>query len=176
MANNPLPPERPPAPAESPPAAPPPTGDPDGFAAPDPRHDPRSFGDLLSELSNETTTLVRQEIALAKREIEEAKNEIKEEARVAAKQAAFIAAGGAVAYSGLIVLLVGLGWLLGQILDEELIWLGLLVVGALEAAVGFALAKKGMNRLQALQPPDTTPDRTIKTLKEDKEWLKNETP
>lgn len=130
-----------------------------------PAGDPRSLGDLLSELSSETTTLVRQEIALASREI-------REEIRTASKNAAYIAAGGALAYAGLITLLMGLGWLLGEILfDAE--WLGLLIVGAIVAAVGYTLVKKGLDTLKAMDP---VPERTVQTLKEDKQWLKNEIP
>ena len=128
-----------------------------------PGGDPRSLGDLFSELATETTTLVRQEIALASKEI-------REEIRTASKNVASIAAGGALAYAGLIVLLMGLGWLLGELLfDAE--WLGLLIVGLVVALVGYALVKKGLDTLKQMDP---APERTIQTLKEDKEWLKNE--
>jgi hypothetical protein len=130
-----------------------------------PGGDSRSLGDLFGELATETTTLVRQEVALAKKEI-------REEIRTVAKNVAEIVAGGALAYAGLIVLLTGLGLLLGELLfDAE--WLGLLVVGALVAAVGGALAKKGLDTLKRMDP---TPERTLETLKEDKEWLKHQTP
>ena len=128
-----------------------------------PGGDPRSLGDLFSELATETTTLVRQEIALASKEI-------REEIRTASKNVASIAAGGALAYAGLIVLLMGLGWLLGELLfDAE--WLGLLIVGLVVALIGYALVKKGLDTLKQMDP---APERTIQTLKEDKEWLKNE--
>ena len=127
--------------------------------------DDRSLGDLLGELANETTTLVKQEVALAKKEI-------REEVREAGRNLGYTAAGGALAYVGLIAVVIGLGWLLGELLgDAE--WLGLLLVGLAVAAAGYVLLQKGLAKLKAMDP---TPDRTIKTLKEDKEWLKNETP
>ncbi len=133
--------------------------------APPPHADGRSLGDLLGELAHETTTLVKQEIALAK-------TEIKEEIRTAGKNVGFIAVGGAVAYTGLIAVVIGLGWLLGEILaDAE--WLGILLVGLAVAGIGYALVQKGLTMLKEM---DIQPERTIKTLKEDKEWLKHETP
>ena len=155
-------------------AAPPPRP-----VAPPPYADDRSLGDLLGELANETTTLVKQEIALAKTEIREEVKTATDEAKTAAKNAGFIAAGGAVAYTGLIAIVIGLGWLLGEILGGAE-WLGILLVGLIVAAVGYALVKKGLTTLQheldALKRIDPKPERTIKTLKEDKQWLKNETP
>jgi hypothetical protein len=132
---------------------------------PPPHLDPRSIGDLLGELFGETSTLLRQEVALAK-------VEIKKEVRTASVNLGSMAAGGAVAYAGLIVLLTGLGLALGQLFDEDRTWLGLLIVGALAAAVGYVLVKKGLDRLKA---ESLAPERTIETLKEDKQWLQNET-
>jgi hypothetical protein len=131
---------------------------------PRPRADERSIGDLLGELANETTTLLKQELALAK-------VEIRQEVRIAARNSAYVAAGGAVAYAGAIVLLIGLGWLIGQLLGATLIWLGLLLVGAIVAGAGYALVQKGLSTLQDM---DATPERTAETLKENKQWLKDE--
>jgi hypothetical protein len=129
-----------------------------------PPPDDRSIGDLLGELVNETTTLLKQEVALAK-------TEIREEAKTAARNGAYVAAGGAVAYAGLVVLLIGLGWLVGQIIDVNLIWLGLLLVGAAVAAGGYALVQKGLTAFNEMDP---TPERTVETLEENKQWLKEE--
>ena len=140
--------------------------EPEDVASVPPRADEeRSIGELLGELASETTTLVKQEVALAKKEITE-------EARVAAKNVGYTVAGGAVAYVGLIAVVIGLGWLLGELLgDAE--WLGLLIVGLVVAAIGYGLLQKGLTKLKEMDP---TPDRTLRTLKEDKEWLKNQTP
>lgn len=138
------------------------SGPPPGARRPGLRTDDRSLGDLLGELADETTTLVKQEIALAK-------TEIREDLRTAGKNAGTIAAGGAVAYTGLITLVFGLALLLGTFMPD---WLAFLLLGLVVAFVGYGLAQKGFTTLKEM---DKKPERTIKTLKEDKEWLKQET-
>lgn len=131
--------------------------------------DDRSIGDLFSELTSETTTLVKQEIRLVKAEATQ-------EAKAAGAAIGSAVAGGAVAYTGLITLVIGLGWGLGKLLGEDLdmIWLGLLIVGGIVALIGFVLLKKGLDKIKDLSsaPLDTT----IQTLQEDKQWLKAQTP
>jgi hypothetical protein len=139
--------------------------DPPDLHPPPPDADPRSVGDLFRELAGETSTLLRQEVALAK-------TEIKQEVRTASVNLGSMAAGGAVAYAGLIVLLMGLGTALGELFDEDRVWLGLLIVGLIAAVAGYVLVKKGLDRLKA---EGLAPERTITTLKEDKQWLQNET-
>ena len=152
------------------PAAPPTTKPPgsvtlvEGDARPAPADD-RSIGDLISELTTETTTLVKQEIRLVKAEA-------REEAREAGAAVGAAVAGGAVAYAGLIPILIGAGWGLGLLLDDDLIWLGILLVGALVAVVGALMLKKGLDQIKHLSPPLDT---TAQTLKEDKQWIKEET-
>ena len=129
----------------------------------DPRQDDRSLGDLFSELTTETTTLVRQEIALAK-------TELTADAKKAGASAGLAAGGGMVAYAGFVVLLVALGLGLNTLLDSE--WLGLLIVGLVVLVVGAVVLMKGLAALKAINP---TPERTLQTLKDDKQWLKNQT-
>ena len=132
--------------------------------APDPHDDPRSIGDLLGELLSETSTLVRQEVQLAR-------TEIASEAKTAAVSAGAAAAGGAVAYAGFIVLIIGLGWGLGELLGG-LEWLGITLAGLIVAVVGVVMLRGGLAKLTDIDP---APERTIKTLKEDKQWLKDQT-
>ncbi|WP_420454270.1 phage holin family protein [Rubrivirga sp.] len=136
----------------------------EGGAARPPAADDRSLGDLLSELSTETTTLVKQEVRLAKAE---ARQEIHE----AGKGIGAAVAGGAVAYTGLIALVIGLGWGLGELLDGAE-WLGITIAGVVVALIGYVLLKKGLDQLKALSPPLDT---TVQTLQEDKQWIKAET-
>ncbi len=130
---------------------------------PAPVPDDRSIGDLLGELLRETSTLVRQEITLAR-------TEITSDAKNAGRAAGSAAAGGAVAYAGFIVLLIGLGFGLNALLGSA--WLGLLLVGLVVAVVGVVMLRGG---LAALKQIDPTPERTLKTLQEDKEWIQNQT-
>ena len=132
--------------------------------APDPHDDPRSVGDLLGELISESTTLVKQEITLAK-------TEVTRDVKAAAVSAGAAAAGGAVAYAGFIALVIGLGWGLGELLGG-LEWLGITIAGLIVAAIGAVMLKGGLEKLKDIDP---APERTIQTLKEDKQWLKDQT-
>lgn len=135
-------------------------------ATPAPSAEP-TLGDLLSQLTTETTALVKQEVRLAK---VEAREEITE----AGKGVGAAISGGAVAYTGLIALVIGLGWGLGLLIgdDLELVWLGIVIVGALVAAIGAVLLTKGIDQLKTLSTPLDT---TTQTLKEDKQWIKQQT-
>lgn len=125
------------------------------------QQDERSLGELFGELSRETSTLVRQEIQLAK-------TEISHKATEAGKDIAFIAAGGAIAYVGLIVLAFAVVYLLALVVPG---WLSALIVGAVIAGIGYYLVQKG---LKSLKHANLAPQRTIETLKEDKEWAKEQ--
>ena len=126
--------------------------------------DDRSVGELLSDLVQETRTLVRQEIELAK-------TELGEKASKAGKNVGFAAAGGFVAYAGFVVLLVGLGALLAELFGDGLGWLGFVIVGVVVLIIGYALIQKG---LKTLKEENFSLERTAESLKEDKQWLKEE--
>ena len=126
--------------------------------------DDRSLGELLSDLVQETRTLVRQEIELAK-------TEASEKASKAGRSIGFAAAGGFVAYAGFIVFLIGLGALLAELFGEDWSWLGYAAVGFVVIVIGALLLQKG---LKTLKEQNFSLERTAETLKEDKEWLKEE--
>ncbi|MDX1663039.1 MAG: phage holin family protein [Candidatus Promineifilaceae bacterium] len=126
-------------------------------------HDDRSLGELFSELSRETSTLVRQEVHLAKVEMSETATKV-------GKNIAFIAAGGAVLYAGfLVILLVFIDGLIDAANIEA--WLAALIVGLVVLAIGGFLVYRGYNQLKQV---DMVPERTIETLKEDAEWAKRQ--
>ena len=122
----------------------------------------RSLGELFSELAQDTSTLVRQEMTLAK-------TEMSQKASRVGKDVGFLAAGGAVAYAGLLAVLAGIIVLLGQIIP---MWLSALLVGLVVAGVGYFLVRKG---LEALKREDLAPRQTIETIKEDQQWAKDQT-
>ena len=124
--------------------------------------DDRSLGELFSELAQETSTLVRQEVALAK-------TEMGEKASRVGKDVGFLAAGGAVAYAGLLAILAAVIVVLDTFLP---LWLAALLVGLVVVGVGYFLVKKG---LDALKSEDVAPRQTIETLKEDGQWIKDQT-
>jgi len=116
----------------------------------------RSLGELLKDLTQEITTLVRQEAKLAKAEMSEKASRI-------GKDLAFLAAGGAVAYAGLLALIAALIIMLANM---GLGWGGAaLLVGLVVTGLGGFLVMKGLN---ALKQEDLVPRQTIESLKEDK--------
>jgi hypothetical protein len=122
----------------------------------------RSLGELFSELAQDTSTLVRKEVQLAK-------TEMSQKASRVGKDVGFLAAGGAVAYAGLLAVLAGIIVLLGQIIP---MWLSALLLGLVVAGVGYVLVRKG---LEALKREDLAPRQTIETIKEDQQWAKDQT-
>ena len=123
--------------------------------------DDRSLGELFSELSQETTTLIRQEVQLAK-------TEMSQKASRVGKDVGFLAAGGAVAYAGLLAIVAGVIALLGLVIP---LWLSALLVGVVVAVIGYFLVRRG---LDALKQEELVPRQTMETLKEDKEWAKDQ--
>lgn len=121
----------------------------------------RSLGELFSELTRDTSTLVRKEIELAK-------TEMTDKATKAGKNVGFLAVGGAVAYAGALAFIAGVILLLGQAIP---LWLSAVIIGLIVAGVGYFLIQKG---LTALKHIDVVPRQTIETLKEDTEWAKDQ--
>jgi type IV secretory pathway TrbD component len=124
--------------------------------------DERSIGELFSELSRETTTLLRQEVQLAKAEMTQKASRV-------GKNVGFLVIGGVVAYTGVLALVAAGIILLGQVIPY---WLSALIFGLVIAAIGLFLVVKGAN---TLRQEDPTPRQTVETLKEDSQWLKNQT-
>jgi hypothetical protein len=124
--------------------------------------DERSLGDLFSDLSRETTTLVRKEVQLAKAELTQSATE-------AARGIGMLVAGGAVAYAGLLFLLLAI--VFGLIEAGWDAWLSALVVGLVVAAIGAILVLRAR---ESLKPANLAPRRTVESLKEDQEWAKEQ--
>ena len=122
------------------------------------QRDERSLGELFGDLAKDTSTLVRQEVQLAK-------TEMTEKVSAVGKDAGLVAAGGFVAYAGLLALIAALIIALGQLGVPW--WLSSLIVGVVVAAVGYLLIQKGIN---AIKQTNMAPQQTIQTLKEDRQW------
>ena len=122
-----------------------------------------ALGDLFRQLAQDSAILVRQEVALAKAELSE---NVKSVARDAAK----IAVGAVVAAVGALVMVAFLVLLLGDVVGKY--WAGALIVGVLFVAIGAFLV---MNAMKRLKQDSITPEQTLQTLKEDKQWLQSET-
>jgi len=124
--------------------------------------DDRSLGELFAELTREMGTLVRAEVELAR-------VELTQKATRVGKDIGFLAAGAAVAYAGLLAILAAV--IFGLAALGVPWWLSALLVGLVVAGVGYALVQRG---LSALKREDLTPRQTIETLKEDKDWAKEQ--
>jgi hypothetical protein len=121
-----------------------------------------SLGDLISDISNDLSHLVRSEIELAKAEL-------KQESVKAGKAGGMLAGAG---YAGhLVVLLASLTLIfaLGNVMDTA--WAALIVT-ALWAVVAAVLYANGRKRLRAV---NLKPEQTVETLKEDARWARNPT-
>jgi hypothetical protein len=124
--------------------------------------DERSLGDLFSDLSRETTTLVRKEVQLAKAELTQSATE-------AARGIGMLVAGGAVAYAGLFFLLLAIVFGLIEVGWDP--WVSALVVGLVVVAIGAILVLRAR---ESLKPANLAPQKTVETLKEDAEWAKEQ--
>ena len=116
--------------------------------------------ELLKDLSQQTTTLVRQEIELAKAEM------------TAKGKQVGIGAGafGGAALVGLYAFGALTACLILALSTAVAGWLAALIVGVVYAAVAGVLALVGRNKTQAGAPP--VPERAISSTKEDVEWAK----
>jgi hypothetical protein len=120
--------------------------------------DSRSLGDLLGELSRETSVLVRKEVELAT-------TEMTAKARIAGAHVATTAAGGALAHAGFLVVLAAVVMALTQLGVTP--WLSAAIVGAATIGIGYMLINKG---LMALRGTHVVPTHTVQSLKEDAKW------
>jgi uncharacterized membrane protein YqjE len=121
----------------------------------------RSIGDLFSDLTNELSLLIRQEVTLAK-------VELAEKAKHVGRNVGYLVLGGAVAYAAVLALLAALIILLANVMPW---WLGALAVAVLVGIVAVVLISKAMT---ALKKTDIAPRQTVETLKEDAQWAKQQ--
>ena len=119
----------------------------------------RSVGELIGEVSNDLSTLMRQELALAKAEV-------KAEATKTGKAAGMLGGAGLAGYMVALFASIALWWALANGMDEG--WAAL-IVAALWAVVGAVLYSLGRSRLKSVHPK---PERTVQTLKEVPDALK----
>ena len=119
----------------------------------------RSVGDLIGEVSNDLSTLMRQELALAKAEV-------KAEATKTGKAAGMLGGAGFAGYMVALFASIALWWALANGMDEG--WAAL-IVAVLWAVVGAVLYSLGRSRLKSVHPK---PERTVQTLKEVPDALK----
>jgi uncharacterized membrane protein YqjE len=123
----------------------------------------RPIGELLKQLSNETTTLVRQELELAKAEVAQ-------KGQKAGKGAGMFGGAGVVGFLAAMALTAALIMGLDKAMPN---WLAALIVGLVFAAIAGVLALQGRNKIQEAGPP--VPEQAADSVKEDVQWAKTRT-
>ena len=123
----------------------------------------RSLGDLFADLSRETTTLVRQEMALAR-------TELTQKATRVGKDIGFLAVGGAVAYAGFLAFVAACVLALNLIV--HLWWLDALIIAIVVVGIGYFMVRKGLDNLRE---GNLAPTQTLDSLKQDAVWAKEQT-
>jgi hypothetical protein len=124
--------------------------------------DERSLGALFAELAQETSTLVRQEVQLAKAELTQSATEI-------GQAMGFMVVAGAIAYAGFLALLAAV--ILGLWYAGLTGWTAALLVGLVVIAISVMLIQRARAMLNAA---NLAPRKTVESLKEDTEWVKEQ--
>ena len=118
------------------------------------------IGDLLKQLSDQTTTLVRKELELAK-------SEVSEKGKKAGIGAGMFGGAGVSALIGLGALSAAAITLLDNAMSTPL---AALIVSVVWLAVAGVLALQGRNKVQEAAPP--VPEQATASVKEDVQWAK----
>jgi hypothetical protein len=124
-----------------------------------PQHEP-SAAELMRELSDQTTRLVRQEVELAKAELAV-------KGKRAGQGAGLFGAAGLIGLYGVGALTACAILALGTALDG---WLAALIVAGVYVAIAGTLALVGKSRIHKGMPP--VPERTVESVREDVQWTK----
>ena len=131
-------------------------------------NDQRSIGELMKDLRDQVTLLVRQEADLLRAEVSETAARI-------ARNGVMVVAGLLVAYAALLVLLaaavmgLGAGLVYAGLGVWTAAWVSPLVIGVAVVLVALLLVRRGVTALRGLR---LTPDRTVDSVRAHGEWLK----
>lgn len=125
----------------------------------------RSVPDLLSDLVNQATTLMRQEVRLARAEIGE-------QVSAATAAAGTLAVGAVLLVAALVILLQAAVAALIEYTDLSAT-LSALIVGAVVALIGFLMLRGALSRLKAVS---LVPQRTATQLSRDADVVKEQIP
>jgi uncharacterized membrane protein YqjE len=120
------------------------------------------MGELFKQLSEDLSSLVRQELKLAQ-------VEMTEKGKKAGLGAGLLGAGGII---GLLALGALTACLIAALATGMETWLAALIVAVVYAAAAGVLALGGKNKVSEATPP--APEQTIETVKEDAQWAKTQ--
>jgi putative superfamily III holin-X len=124
-----------------------------------------TVAELMGELSQDISLLVRQEFQLARTELGEKVSHV-------GASLSTVVLGGFLAYLGGLALVAALILVLHDVVHISP-WVSALIVGAVFAVGGFIAVKGGLTGLKRV---DLTPRRTLDTLKDDIQWAKGQQP
>lgn len=136
-------------------------GQANGHTVRDVRSPERPVGDMFQELARDTSRLVSLELELAK-------TELTEKISATGKDAGMVAAGGLIAYAGLLAIIAGVILALSLLIPT---WLSALIVGIVVALIGYGVLQKALN---SMKKRSLAPKQTIESLKQDQQWLKEQ--
>jgi uncharacterized membrane protein YqjE len=122
-------------------------------------------GELMLDISEQTSGLIREEIELAKAEVSEKVN------KILRGSVAGIAAGVFIVMS-LAMLMHGVAWLLNDLFFEDNVWIGFLIEAAFWLLVAIAVGLFAWRSFQSGAPP--TPDMAIEEARRAKETFESE--
>src|SRR5436190_9746538 len=120
----------------------------------------RAVGELVKELSEQTSLLVRQEVELAKAELAE-------KGKKAGMGAGMFGGAGLFGFFAFAALTATFILALAEAVAP---WLAALIVTVVYGAIAGVLALQGKNKVQEATPP--VPERAVDSSKEDVEWVK----
>jgi Putative Actinobacterial Holin-X, holin superfamily III len=121
-----------------------------------PQEDHRSVAELVFDVSEKTSSLIREEIELAKTEVTEKVGKI-------LRGSAVGAAAGAFAFLALILVMEGVAWLLNEEVFDGKTWPGFFIEAALFLLIAAAAGYFAYRSVQAGAPP--VPEQAIEEAK-----------
>jgi uncharacterized membrane protein YqjE len=137
-------------------------GDLGSYAYTGERGEQRSFADVVKDIIATVQELIRSEVRLAKAEF-------REEAGKAMAAGKMIAVGGVLALFAVGFILLTVMFALENVVAN---WAAALIVGVAVGVVAGVLLLTGKQRFTQVSP---TPEKTIESVKENVEWMKNQT-
>ncbi|HEV2723191.1 MAG TPA: phage holin family protein [Thermoleophilaceae bacterium] len=120
----------------------------------------QSVGDLVKQLSEQTATLVRQEMKLAQ-------TELQEKGKKAGIGAGMFGAGGLVAFFGAATLIAAAVLALATAVDS---WLAAVIVGVVLLLVAGVAALLGKKQIEQATPP--APEQAVESVQRDVDTVK----
>ncbi len=122
------------------------------------------MGELFKQLSEDLSTLVRQELKLAQLEMTEKGK----------KAGIGVGMFGGAGLLGLLAALTLTTCLVAALSTQMKVWVAALIVTVVYGALAGVLALQGKNRVSEATPP--VPEQTVDSVKEDVQWAKTQLP